>query len=75
MIQYNGIPTRIKDIPDAFLRAQFGYGHSPLDIKTRQVQSGDYPCSPQTCLTEYYGAKWINNGTILVCLGYGLDCT
>jgi hypothetical protein len=71
------VEITVKEIPSAFERAQFGYGHFPVDIKCRGVVEGDWPYKPDVCPTDAWGGQgvWLNAGSVLACRGCGLDCT
>ena len=73
-ITYNGIPTKVRDIPGASTRALWGYGHGNT---TRPVLPGTWPHTPDTCeqADDPDAVAWINAGQTLVCTGCGLDCT
>lgn len=75
-VGYNGVETRVGDLPSATTRAEFGYGHFPAHIIDRGVAPGVWPFTPDTCelADDPYGI-WVENDTILACQGCGLDCT
>jgi DNA polymerase len=79
IVSINGEDVRIGDIPypDSVL---FGVGHDPAyKLDRRGIIPGDYPYTPETCLLAGEPGrnrnKWINDGTILICTGCGLDGT
>lgn len=72
-VYYNGAPTRVRDIPDAHFRYGFGVGH--WDWKGREVHSGDWPYTPDTCDVDRVSANWNRDGQNLICQGCGVDYT
>lgn len=74
-ILVDGVPTKIRDLRSAGLRAMMGYGHFPQDISRREVHPG-YPQQPGECTYADKGSGvWINDGRNLVCEACGLDLT
>lgn len=87
IIEFCGELTKLKDIPDRFVRNAMGLGHPPQDCERREqhaapvtTDEGDelesWPHSPEDCLCagDQRGV-WINDGQNLVCPGCGLDFT
>lgn len=74
VIEYNGSPMRIKDVPDTATRHFLGLGHFRED---RPTLPGAWPYSPENCIytDPCEGNKWVNGGQTLVCTGCGLDVT
>lgn len=76
LVEINGVEMKIRDVPSAFLRAEFGVGHFPgHNRQVVDVPDRTFPFTPDTCLVDLHKGEWINNGTILVCTGCGLDST
>ena len=75
-VEINGIETAVKDIPSAFVRAEFGYGHFPgHGREVVDAPEMNWPHTPETCPTDEVITRWIRADTVLVCTGCGLDCT
>jgi hypothetical protein len=79
IVELNGVAMRICDVPDAGLRALWGYGHFPYDLANRQVMQVEgrtWPYTPDTCRADNYGTQgeWITP-EVLVCPGCGMDFT
>lgn len=79
MVELDGVPTPISELPDANLRAESGYGHFPYDVERRrvvEVAGRAWPYTPTTCLVDRYGGRgeWLDEST-LFCPGCGLDFT
>lgn len=75
VVGIDGAEMRVRDVPypDSVL---FGVGHDPsYKAEKREVQPGDWPHTPQTCLADEFPNEWRQGGTVLVCTGCGLDCT
>ena len=74
LVEVNGETMAIKDIPDPVLQHLFGLGHFR---DNRPIVAGDWPFTPETCIytDPGEGNEWINDGTVLVCTGCGLDGT
>jgi hypothetical protein len=79
VVEVDGVEMKIRDVPDPFLRAMWGYGHFAVEIAQRPVitvPGRTWPYTPETCLTDDYTFKceWLDEQT-MVCPGCGLDCT
>jgi hypothetical protein len=76
LIKYNGVATPIKDIPDKETRVMLGYGHFNSGRSVVPAEK-EWPFNPGNCevADDPHCVKWINNNTVLVCTGCGLDCT
>lgn len=76
-IEFNGKVTKIRDLPGQSLRAGFGFGHFGVTKETIGVDGFEWLYKPWNCefADKKYKTRWVKNGTILVCLGCGLDCT
>lgn len=79
IVEVDGQYMRIRDVPDDFLRAMWGYGHFPSDLANRQVvrvAGRNWPYTPDTCRVAHYGTQgeWITP-EVLVCSGCGMDFT
>lgn len=79
IVEVDGQPMRIRDIPDAFLRAMLGCGHFPYDLARRSiihVNGRNWPYAPEVCRVANYDSRgeWITP-EVLVCPGCGMDFT
>lgn len=79
-VSYNDEMINIEDIPSRQVRTMLGYGHfNPFNrpVVSTEVQGTQWPFTPDTCEVsdDPHHTEWILNGTTLVCVGCGLDCT
>jgi hypothetical protein len=78
IINYNGEDIPVKDVPDPLTRHMLGYGHhNPYNRPVVAVEGRTYPFTPDTCelADEPNHTEWIKDGTILICIGCGIDGT
>jgi len=85
IVDFNGTPTKVRDLKGANNRAMFGYGHFPEDIQHRDIVPTNllsipdhtYLYTPETCSTDDYRFNniWTTDNTLLACRGCGLDVT
>lgn len=75
--EFNGVAMKIKDVPDQFIRAMLGFGHTKSRSLPFVVIPGEWEFTPDVCeVAALSGATlWIHEETYLVCAGCGLDCT
>jgi hypothetical protein len=82
IVEYNGQLYKIEDLPEAGLRASFGYGHFTPFLRPciDRPDGKPWPYTPNMCLVAS-GALgqtplgvWIDDQH-LCCPGCGLDCT
>lgn len=79
IVEYNGSEMRLRDVPDAEIRAMMGVGHYPGDIRHRKVHlapnGGIWEYKPDTCVAaSILRGMPIGDGEI-ACYGCGLDGT
>lgn len=77
-VKYNGQMVKVKDIPDRFVRNMLGMGHPwSDDHDVVYLEGRTYKYTPQNCEMESLQGhtEWVLDGTILICIGCGLDCT
>lgn len=77
LVNYNGVPTKIEDLPTAELRAMAGYGHfHPFHREVIQRTDGkQWPYTPNMCLlANNQTGVWVDPAH-LACPGCGMDLT
>lgn len=79
LVTVNGEDFHLEDVPSIRLRAAFGYGHFPGDVKHREhlIRPDElpWPYTPSTCLVpEGKVGVWVDEEH-LACPGCGLDFT
>lgn len=73
LISYDGVEMAVRDCPDRLVRVLAGFGH---DINERPVAPGRWPFMIDRCeWADQPAFRWNPDGTLLRCLGCGLDGT
>lgn len=76
-VTYNGVETKIEDLPTADLRAGLGYGHYGPFLRpvVERTDGKQWPYTPNMCLLASNSkGVWVNPEH-LACPGCGLDIT
>ena len=71
-VEYKGVSTKVKDIPDDYVQDLLGYGH--IGRQGRKIHPG-FPILPSQCVWGDRDWIWINDEQNLVCPRCGLDGT
>lgn len=78
IIEHNGVPTKLEDLPTASDRAMFGYGHfQPFSRPVNERPDGvNWPYTPNMCLVADQHTNWVwVDSEHLSCPGCGIDGT